>query len=99
MAWEGDGTYLLVVLLGPQGCPHVLGRGRVDGGAVLRAVVVALAHAWGRGKRRVTGVARAMRPVSHVLQDARPAKCSFQFHPDTTLLEQAGNVSVLLCLF
>lgn len=39
---------LLVVLLGPQGCPHVLSRGRVDGGAVLRAVVVALAHALGR---------------------------------------------------
>lgn len=55
MAWEGDGTYLLVVLFGPQGCPHVLGRGRVDGGAVLRAVVVALAHAWGSGKQRVTG--------------------------------------------
>lgn len=42
VAWSGDGTYLLVVLLGPQGCPHVLSRGRADGGAVLRAVVVAL---------------------------------------------------------
>lgn len=99
MAWPGDGTYLLVVLLGPQGCPHVLSRGRVDGGAVLRAVVVALAHAWGSGKCRVTGVARAMRPESHVLQDSRPAECSFPFHPDTTLLEQAGNLSVSLCLF
>ena len=99
VAWEGDGTYLLVVLFGPQGCPHVLGGGRVDGGAVLRAVVVALAHAWESGKHRVTGVTRATRPVSDILQDSRPAKCSFQFHLGTTLLEQAGNISVLLCLF
>lgn len=44
--------YLLVVFFGPQGHLHVRGGGRIDGWTVLRAVVVALAHAWGSGKQK-----------------------------------------------
>lgn len=46
------GPYLLVVLFGPQGCLHVLRGGWVDGRAVLRTVVLALAQAWEDRKQR-----------------------------------------------
>lgn len=44
--------YLLVVFFGPQGHLQVHGGGRIDGWTVLRAVVIALAHAWESGKQK-----------------------------------------------
>ena len=53
--WESrskTGPYLLVVFFGPQGDLHVLGRGWIDGWAVLSAIVIALAHAWESRKQK-----------------------------------------------
>lgn len=51
-ARSGKRPYLLVVVFGPQGHLQMRGGERIDGRAVLRAVVIALAHSWESGSRK-----------------------------------------------
>lgn len=60
--------YLLVVLFGAQGRLHLLGGSRVDGRAVLSAMVIPLAHTWESGKQRGLPGRQATVPASNWAQ-------------------------------